>query len=922
MVPPGLVAKWELEWKLFRENCVRTKKALRWVRDERAHTATDVFKLLDDPESTRARLIWLTTSCFSPYALRDGWIKLALVRYARSETRMDEDLKRRLYKWLGSLAMLGKHGLVEDQVERLMNSDPLKWKGPLVEWGILEEGDDDPVPVHLARHIQSTHLEDLVKVMRGDDIPWRRGASNERTNTARRAFSEACSNAYSGWLDSVKWRSPLLVLDEAHHAKNDGTKLAGLFRSPDTADMLDVKDRAPPRLADKFDRMLFLTATPFQLGHQELIRVLRSFASVRWGDASSPIGTRESFLDDLDVLETRLNDNRIAGKHLDRLWGTMTTLVASDHADLQTAAIEWWDRACADPERDDHKHIVEAVRQCRETKCMAERDEVAPARSLRTWVIRHNRPAFLPQSDGQPARPRRAHRTGQAIREPSADEPCPAPGLPLAGDDALPFLLAARAQSELAASESHARAFFAEGLCSSYEAFHHTREGRDGRDSDDDDRRIENAENAGKGPLTVVPIRWYEEQIAGLNIIPSRSAPRRERAQHPKLGAVVRSAVDLWSAGEKVLIFCFYRQTARALREHLREEVEAKIVQLAAAKLGLDPLEAAEQTRPVLESVARRLSDRGSPFHEELFGEEGLLQGPFANFPALKSRKDHILEIIAAYVRSPSFIARYFPLDDPEVREALLERNTRAAAVRSAAKALRRSLEERKDASSMTMLGRIDELLRFVTELTRVEAIKVAEADEAPQSILDDYIQSMAVYAEQGRAQEDDDEDARVVEREGTYRVQAVVRMVYGDTRPETRRRLMLAFNSPLFPEILVSSSVLGEGVDLHRFCRHVIHHDLCWNPSTLEQRTGRIDRIRCKAEATRRPIVVHEPFIAGSADEKMYRVVRDRERWFQIVMGQKFEFDEATTERLAARLPLPEALARTLVFDLRRSSS
>src|SRR5258708_39665740 len=28
-----------------------------------------------------------------------------------------------------------------------------------------------------------------------------------------------------------------------------------------------------------------------------------------------------------------------------------------------------------------------------------------------------------------------------------------------------------------------------------------------------------------------------------------------------------------------------------------------------------------------------------------------------------------------------------------------------------------------------------------------------------------------------------------------------------------------------------------------------------------------------------------------------MFRVVQDRERWFQIVMGQKFEFDEATSE-------------------------
>ncbi|MBI5527640.1 MAG: hypothetical protein HY897_15010 [Deltaproteobacteria bacterium] len=118
---------------------------------------------------------------------------------------------------------------------------------------------------------------------------------------------------------------------------------------------------------------------------------------------------------------------------------------------------------------------------------------------------------------------------------------------------------------------------------------------------------------------------------------------------------------------------------------------------------------------------------------------------------------------------------------------------------------------------------------------------------------------------------------------------------------------------------MLVSSAVLGEGVDLHRFCRYLIHHDLCWNPSTLEQKTGRLDRIRCKAELVGHPIVIYEPFIAGSADEKMYRVVKDRERWFQIVMGQKFEFDEKSAEDVARRIPLPEALSQSLVFDLRR---
>ncbi len=56
----------------------------------------------------------------------------------------------------------------------------------------------------------------------------------------------------------------------------------------------------------------------------------------------------------------------------------------------------------------------------------------------------------------------------------------------------------------------------------------------------------------------------------------------------------------------------------------------------------------------------------------------------------------------------------------------------------------------------------------------------------------------------------------------------------------DVRVRRMRTFNTPFFPDVLVCSEVMGEGVDLHRFCRHVIHHDLAWNPSDIEQRTGR----------------------------------------------------------------------------------
>lgn len=127
----------------------------------------------------------------------------------------------------------------------------------------------------------------------------------------------------------------------------------------------------------------------------------------------------------------------------------------------------------------------------------------------------------------------------------------------------------------------------------------------------------------------------------------------------------------------------------------------------------------------------------------------------------------------------------------------------------------------------------------------------------------------------------------------------------------------MLTFNSPFFPEVLIASSVMAEGVDLHRFCRYVIHHDLCWNPSTLEQRTGRVDRIDAKVERCGQPIHVYLPYLAETQDEKMYRVVMDRERWFSVVMGEQFKVDARTTEKLAHRVPLPASLAQELAFRL-----
>ena len=49
-------------------------------------------------------------------------------------------------------------------------------------------------------------------------------------------------------------------------------------------------------------------------------------------------------------------------------------------------------------------------------------------------------------------------------------------------------------------------------------------------------------------------------------------------------------------------------------------------------------------------------------------------------------------------------------------------------------------------------------------------------------------------------------------------------------------------------PSILICSEVAGEGLDF-QFCHYLINYDMPWNPSRLEQRVGRIDRLGQVAE-------------------------------------------------------------------------
>jgi hypothetical protein len=120
------------------------------------------------------------------------------------------------------------------------------------------------------------------------------------------------------------------------------------------------------------------------------------------------------------------------------------------------------------------------------------------------------------------------------------------------------------------------------------------------------------------------------------------------------------------------------------------------------------------------------------------------------------------------------------------------------------------------------------------------------------------------------------------------------VKTLMGKDASDTRLKRCDAFNSPLPPDVLVCTSVGSEGIDLHRYCRHIIHHDVPWNPASLEQKTGRIDRVNSLAERLNSDrggpiehfINVGIPFLGNNYDQYQYDVLVERAQKFEVLFG------------------------------------
>ena len=644
MVPSALSDKWPADLEVFRERCLRRdddkdKASLTYGV---ARRGVEFFRLLDDPRSTRKHIIFLTHGALSR-SLQDPWTRLAILKWALTPARFKK--QRQAFPRFAAAVLRQKGRFGEEELyRRLMKTRPHRWKDIINEYA--REGQelaDDPVPEAIVQVMRKRKVR-LTELREGlSALPLRESAYlDERIRKVRKMLVGAMQEVWQHALVEARVRSPLLILDEAHHLKNPSTKLASLFVEDESrADMEQVSGA----LSGAFERMLFLTATPFQLGHEELLRVLDRFQGVRWHKRTIPT-TLEDFERRMEKLSRALNETYTTTTWLDDKWSALKPEDIRLNGEAVDDVEAWW-RRLEEPGTGQVPERVKLVLQ----SYGAAREKIREAeKMLRPWVIRHRRPRQLPEVE----LPRRRRFNGAGIE---TEEEGTLEGLGIREQSVLPFLLAARSQSILMrlstrdAEKVAGRATFAEGLASSYEAFLETRKrsegGGDGELVDED---AADGASVDVGLGNDRALRWYLDRLR--STLPGQEA----YAEHPKIQATVRRVLKLWKQGEKVLVFCHFRATGRALERHLSAA-------FAAYFLG----EVARRTGCTLEDAERRLENLRSAYDAERSVRaefEAVMTRIVSGYPELSDAEgERVTEAARSLVRTPSFLVRYFPLE-------------------------------------------------------------------------------------------------------------------------------------------------------------------------------------------------------------------------------------------------------------------
>jgi Helicase conserved C-terminal domain/SNF2-related domain len=134
---------------------------------------------------------------------------------------------------------------------------------------------------------------------------------------------------------------------------------------------------------------------------------------------------------------------------------------------------------------------------------------------------------------------------------------------------------------------------------------------------------------------------------------------------------------------------------------------------------------------------------------------------------------------------------------------------------------------------------------------------------------------------------------------DGTDRIDERVGVFTGATGTDRREAVKRAFNADPAVEplrILICTDAAREGINLQTHCHDLIHVDLPWNPSRLEQRNGRIDR---KLQPAEQVFCRYFRYAQREEDIVLEALVWKTER----IRTQLGSAGQVIEERIAARL-------------------
>lgn len=124
----------------------------------------------------------------------------------------------------------------------------------------------------------------------------------------------------------------------------------------------------------------------------------------------------------------------------------------------------------------------------------------------------------------------------------------------------------------------------------------------------------------------------------------------------------------------------------------------------------------------------------------------------------------------------------------------------------------------------------------------------------------------------------------------------------YASGEVQNRKRLIIGFNSPFFPNVLSATQIFQEGVNLHLQCNKVLHYGMAWTPGANEQRIGRIDRLFGKVHRDLREIGqkselhIYYPYLKNTFDQEQLAsfIVKKQSFEDQLDRGEQVDFDKS----------------------------